>query len=116
MKSGIWDKGPPAHVSPFGRIGWTQRRFGIGVVQIFADDRRLDDHVAVVDQRRHDTLRIELEIFGGVGIAASQIEVMLLRLQPLFRQDNPHLLGADRHVVVIEFHRFFPDRISRNPG
>jgi hypothetical protein len=37
---------------------------GKRIVQIFADERGFDDNPAVVIERRHDALGIDLEIFG----------------------------------------------------
>src|SRR3990172_280037 len=70
------------------------------------DDGGFDDDVAVMDEGRHHAVRVELEI-GGVELIAVQGHQVAFPFQPLFRQSQPRLLGADRCSPMIEFdHRF----------
>ena len=66
------------------------------------------DDVAVVDERRHHAVRVQLEI-GRVELITVQGHEVAFPLQPLFRQGQPRLLGTDGCCPVIEFkHGFLP--------
>ena len=58
MQAGDRDQNSKAHLRPLKGLGL--RRGSEGVIQIFADDRGLNDNLALVDQGRDDTFRIEL--------------------------------------------------------
>jgi hypothetical protein len=55
-----------------------------------------------MDQRRYDTVWIELHIRGLVLVSAQRHDVVFGR-QSLFFQRDANLLGADRIDAVIEF-------------
>ena len=97
-----------AHAMPQSRLLRHQRRIGKHLVDVVEDQRRLHDRLAVVDQRRHDPVRIELEIFRLVLVAA-QRQDMVLGLLAFLLQCDAYLLRADRIDVVVEFqHAFLP--------
>jgi len=68
----------------------------IGVVEIFADDRGLDDDIPIVHERRHHSIRIELQIFGPLLIAGAKIQMMAFPRKLFFRESKAHLLRANR--------------------
>jgi hypothetical protein len=101
---------PQPHARLVGGIGGTQRRPGNGIVDEFVDDRRLDDHDAVVNESRDDRIRIELEVFRFLLIARTQIEMVRAPSRALLCERKAHFLGASRHVVMIELqHLTLPD-------
>jgi len=50
-------------------------RFGKHLIKIFADHCRLDDRPTVVDQRRHDAVRIRRQVFRTQRLARPQIDL-----------------------------------------
>src|SRR6185437_8498239 len=93
---------PPAHLGAAGRIVRLQRMLRETIVDVFIDDDGFGHDDVVVDERRHHTLRIELQIFRLLLIAGAQIHMPCLIGQALFGEAEPHLLRADRHVIVIK--------------
>jgi hypothetical protein len=90
--------------------GWRWK----GVVEVVHDDCGFDDDIAVVDERRHDAVRVKLEICR-VELIAVQGHQAAFPFQPLFCQGQPRLLGADRCGPVIEFkHHFLPVSMCRD--
>src|SRR5271170_2616279 len=79
-----------------------ERRIREGIVDVIKDQRRFRDDVAVVHQRRHHSVRVELHI-DGIVLVPLQREKMLLGLLAFFLQRDAHLLGTNRIDVVIEF-------------
>ena len=65
------------------------------------DHGRLDDDRAVVYQRRHHAVGIDLQILRREMIAV-QLKQVALPLKPLFRESEPHLLRAHRSRAVIK--------------
>jgi hypothetical protein len=82
--------------------GWRQGRRREEVIQILADQRRLDHDVSVVVERRHDTLRVDRQVPRGILLAAKQIDVMRLVLKLLLGERDQHLLCAYRIVGRVE--------------
>ena len=74
-----------AHAMPQSRLRRHQRRIGKHLVDVVEDQRRLHDRLAVVDQRRHDPVRIELEIFRLVLVAAQRQDMVPADLSPSMR-------------------------------
>jgi hypothetical protein len=79
-----------------------QRGLREGVIEIIENERRLDDRFAIMHQRGHHAVGIELAI-GRIVLVAAQRQQVLLDLETLFMKRNPHLLRADRIDVVIMF-------------
>ena len=55
-----------------------------------------DDHMAVMDQGRHDAVGIEREIFGPELVAGEQVEAPLGERDALGVQHEAHALAAGR--------------------
>jgi hypothetical protein len=49
-------------------VGFQADRFWVLVVQVFDNDIRLNYRSTIIDQRRHDTMRVEREIFRQIVI------------------------------------------------
>ena len=62
---------PESHSGPLERIT-LERILWERIVQVFTDHRRLDQHLPVVDQRRHHCIRIKLEVLGLLRVAGAQ--------------------------------------------
>ena len=62
----------------------------------------------VVDQRRHEALRIVLEVIGADLLALAQVHVVLFRLQPLHVQRDTHAIGGGRAEVGVVLHGDIP--------
>jgi len=90
------------------RIRGLERGFGKGVVEVFADQRRLGEHLAVMNQGRHHRLGIELDVGGVELLALEDVDIVTFPFQALLRQHQPNLGGADGRSMVVEFeHRHF---------
>ena len=90
-------------------IRWNEPRFRLDVVQIFNDRQRLEDRMAVVDERRHhafgvDSLIARLELFPGKNIDRS-----FIKRQSLESERDPHTKGSDRPPESVDLyaHRTF---------
>src|SRR5450759_2803699 len=84
-------------------------------VKIFDNQCRLDDYLAVVDQRGHHVVGIEPHIVRSMLIAFAQIEQLAVVIEAFLRKDQTHLDRADRSRAVIEEQHYFfvaPSAIS----
>ena len=70
---------------------------------IFINDGRLDDDIAVVNQRRHHRLGIELLVFGRELVAFQNVEIVALPCEIFLAERKAHLGSADRRAVMIKF-------------
>ncbi len=61
-----------------------QRRIWKCLIDIFADQRRLDDRPSLVDQRGHYTLGIEAQIFRPILLIVEKIDVFRFPIETLF--------------------------------
>ena len=77
-------------------------RLGRDLVEILDDDGRIDDDIAVVVERRHHAVGIELKIIGLELIAGEEIELLLLEGEPLGIEHEAHPLAAGRLRRVVE--------------
>src|SRR5580704_6985757 len=94
---------PQPHAALQPRIGGDKpRRLRKRLVDIFADQRRLDHRLAVVHQRRHHAFGIELEIVLIVLLGFEQIDPDRLPFQPLRPQRDADLLAAHRVAEIVE--------------
>ena len=93
---------PQPHARALGRVFRHQRRFGKCLVEVLADQRRFDDRHAVVHERRHHALRIELEVGRIVLLGLEQVDAARLPGEALFDQGDADLLAADRVAEVVE--------------
>src|SRR5580693_4054079 len=85
-----------------------QRRRWERLIQVIKDQRGFDDRAAVVHQRRHDTVRVELQI-GRIELVPAQGEEMFLGVEAFLDERNAHLLRADRiDIVVMLEHSVLP--------
>src|SRR5215467_8487292 len=57
---------PQSHARSQPGIGGYQSRLGKRVIEILADQRRLEDRLSVMHEGRHDAFGIELQIFRSV--------------------------------------------------
>jgi hypothetical protein len=97
-----------AHAVPLARVLRHQGRLREGVVDIIENQRRFDDRIAVVDQRWHNAVRIDLQIRGLVLVPAKRHDVVLGFLSLLVQRDAD-LLGANRIDAMVEFqHAILP--------
>ena len=82
-------------------------------VEIFGDDGRVGDDCAIVVERRHHAVRVELEIIGLELVAFEKIELHFVESQLLGIEHEAHALAAGRLRRVVElvghvsFPRFF---------
>ena len=92
-----------AHARPAGRIARQQTRIpGPGLVEILDDRHRLGhNRPVVVDQYRHEPLRVELEEFLRKLILAPQMDEYPLRIERLEVERDAHPEGAGRAIVVV---------------
>lgn len=52
---------PAIHTVKLGRIAWTQRRIGKMLIDIVDDVAGFGDHDAIVNQYRHEPLRVDCD-------------------------------------------------------
>ena len=95
-----------SHLRPRERFARHERRARKRLVQVVQDHRRLDHDPAVMDERRHHAVRVELHV-RRVELVAAQRHQVALVFEALFRQRHAHLLRADgiHTVVELETHR-----------
>jgi hypothetical protein len=94
---------PQPHDRALERIGGTQRHLvRIKVLDVFQDDVRFDQHVAVVVERRDHRLRIEPCVFRLVVLEGEDVDVTAFPVKLLFRKAHADLLRANRTPVVIQ--------------
>ena len=56
-------------------------------------------------QRRDNTVRVELEIFGCEVVTGCKVQLAAVPLDALLGQANPHLLAARRMTRMIKLER-----------
>src|ERR1700716_1521642 len=101
--------GPQAHLCVAVGIQRRQRRIWIGLVEIFENDVRFRDDLLAIDEGRHHGAAVEFEVPGLLVLRRAQHEVAAFPIELFLGEAQPHLLRAERHVVVIERqHRFLP--------
>ena len=76
------------HLCPFLQIGGHEGRIWVFFVQILVDDAGLVEYGRVICQDGNFTVGIELQIFGRLLLALSQIDGNYIVWQILFRQDD----------------------------
>src|SRR5262249_48250596 len=86
------------------RVRRAQGRRWEDIFEVLQDHLRLAHDPAVVNERRHDAARIELEIVGIVllSLVQARIDVAAFPLQALFGERQADLLRGGRAVEVIE--------------
>ena len=67
-----------------------QRLFGESLVQIFVDDCRFEQNIAIVNQGRYHGIGIDLQIFGLELIAGMKIDHMALEGQSFFGKNDAY--------------------------
>src|SRR5262245_11202769 len=95
-----------AHSGTSHRILWREGSFWRNLVEVFDDDRRIDDDCAVVIERGHNSVGIEFEVFGPELVAFEEIQFHFVEWQ-LFRVKNepdPLAAGRLRRVIQPETH------------
>src|SRR3981189_3210497 len=85
---------PQSHPRSQPWIGGYQPRLRKRVVEILADQRRFDDRLAVMHERRHDPFGIELQVFGVVLLGLEQIDLDGSPVEPLGAHRNAHFLAT----------------------
>src|SRR5215470_13939058 len=83
------------------RIGGHERRAGESLVDVMHDHRRLDDDHAVMDDRRHHGVGIELHV-AGVELVAPQRQQPAVEANAFFHEREPRLDRADRCAAMVE--------------
>src|SRR5271163_4221523 len=94
--------GPHTHLGALYCRFWFKRRVWKCLVEIFIDNSRLDNHIAVMDERRHYRLGIELLVFGSELIAFQDVEIVALPCEIFLAERKAYLGGADGRTVMIE--------------
>jgi hypothetical protein len=105
--------GPEAGRVPLPRVCRPHRRIREGVVEVLVDQRRLDQHRAVVHQRRHHVLPVERDVFRVVLRPGDQVDLVRDELEILLGEDQAHLLRACRESEVVEFQHCVFTSVSR---
>ena len=96
------------HLRPCTHSGARDRRCGAqrmlreNVLDIFENDSRLADRLTIMDKDGNEALGIDGEKGGLEMFASHQVDLFSFVGEPLFVERDPHLLCADRDVVVIE--------------
>ena len=80
------------------RVSRRQRGLGMNLVEILDDHRGLDHRFAVMNQRGHNPVGIELEILGRQMVAGGEMQDVAFPVQPLLGETDPDLLAACRMV------------------
>ena len=86
--------GPQAHRVTGGGRGRPQRHVGERVVEVLVDQRRLDEHGAVVHHGRHDVVGVELDVGRVVLRAAEDVDLVRDEIELLLGEHEPNLLRA----------------------
>jgi hypothetical protein len=108
---------PQPHAGPIVGIFRCKRRIGIGVVEIFENDVRFRNDLVAVEERGHYCAAVELAIPGLLMLPRAQDEMAALPFESFLRETDPHLLRAERHVIVIEHqHCSLPYRLRSGIG
>jgi len=90
------------------------RREALGLrhdfVEIFDDDGRVGDDLAVMVEGRHDAVGVEREVAGLKLVAREQVELLLLERKLLGVEHEAHALAASRlrRVIKREGHLLIP--------
>src|ERR1700690_2235505 len=77
---------PAPHLRAFEGGSGNERRLRECLIEVLANESRLDDCVTLVDQRRHDTLGVELKVFGPVLFVLEQIDIFRLPTQSFLNE------------------------------
>ncbi len=94
---------PGAHAGAFDDVvGGQMRWLGKLLIKIFADDARLDDWRAVIDQGRHDGIRVDRQILRLELVLFGEVKLDIVELEALLVQDKPDLLATGGVGGVIE--------------
>src|SRR5215212_4590058 len=94
--------GPQTNSSATIRVRRRERRIRISLFEIFENDIRFRDDLVSINERWHDSTRIELDVPGLLMLTGAEHEVTVLPFESFFRETHAHLLGAKRHVIVVE--------------
>src|SRR5260370_243930 len=87
------------------RVGGEQGRLRLGLVEIFDDGERLNQHFAIVDlQRRHQALRLQREIIRPALLVLAQMDRRLLVTNALEIERDPHAKGGGGAEIAVELH------------
>jgi hypothetical protein len=89
---------------PIASGGWQQGHVRLDLVEVLDDRQRLADHALAVDQRRHELLRVEVAIGGGVLLAslAQQVHGLADVAKALDLQCDPDTVAGARSPVVVQ--------------
>ena len=81
-----------------------QRRLGMSLLEVLADRQRLREHVAVVLERRYESLRIELQVVAVPLLATVAQQVLRHRLvaESLEVQCDPHPVRSRASPVGVQ--------------
>jgi hypothetical protein len=71
-------------------------RFRVFIIQIFDNDVRLNNRLSVIDQRRHDAMRVEREVFRQIVIELPGPQKVLRPAEFFLGQDDAHFHTAGR--------------------
>ncbi len=80
-----------------------QRRLRHGFLEPFHDGERLGEHGAVIEhQRRHEALRIDLEIVLGLLLALAQVTERMFHLNAFEVERDAHAIGRAASEIADE--------------
>ena len=82
--------------------GWAERFFRKHVFDIFGDDEGIVDRPAVMHQRRHHTVGVELQIVRVEVFIVPQLDIPARIGKFLFPQAKAHLFRTGRQPAVIK--------------
>jgi hypothetical protein len=74
------------------RLEW---RLGKDLVQVFADDSRLKNDVAIMNESGDDCLGIEVQVLRLELIPYQNIDVVTFPIDLFFREDKSNFRSAD---------------------
>src|SRR5512139_3693548 len=95
-----------AHACALNRILRREAVARLDLVEVFDDDRRIDDDCTIVIERGHDPIGIELEVVRLELIALKQVQLHFVERQLLGIEDKTDTLAAGRlwRVIKLESH------------
>src|SRR5580704_4386585 len=74
------------------------------LLEIFDDRQRLDQHLPIGLERRHQALRVDLEKAGLPLIAAAQMDERALVIEPLQIERDAHAERGGGTKIAVELH------------
>src|SRR3954453_10768671 len=97
--------GEGAYTRTRSRIFGQKGRLWMRFVEPFDDGQGLGDYAAVSGlKRRHQTLRIEVQVIGRALLALAQVIILVFRRQPLKVQRDADAVARRAAEIAVQFH------------